>query len=71
MAYIITTNWLDGNPSNVKFWVTVVDDVNGIMIFIFLMLFETVYALATNDLSLLSDHFKTYINDLSPVTYCL
>lgn len=39
--------------------------LNGL--FIFLMLFETIYALATNDLSLLSDHFKTYINDLSPV----
>ena len=33
-------------------------------LFIFLMIFETIYALATNDLSLLSYHFKTYINDL-------
>ena len=34
-------------------------------LFVFLMIFETVYALATNDLSLLSNHFKGYINDLN------
>lgn len=39
--------------------------LNGL--FVFIMIFETIYALATNDLTLLTDHFKVYITDLSPI----